>query len=249
MRCLNCHKTGMWRKTQEREKINGYWVRVWQCRCGTKQPNPPPVDIKVKPKELVFDIETALMTVSTFSLYVQHQYLSSDAIIQNSFVICWSACWVDVGTPFQYVMSECVRPDEALQNNDRRILTGLWNLLDAADYVIGHNSDKFDTKKVNYRFFMHGMDAPYKSEQRDTLKIARKYFGAESHKLDDWIKRRGGDGKKHMSHHDWERIRATGDPESLLKMEMYNRHDVREDALLYLDFKRWIESSGRQVVK
>ncbi len=239
----------MWRKTQEREKINGYWVRIWQCRCGTKQPNPPPVDIKVKPKVLYFDIETALMTVSTFSLYVPRKYIPTSAIIENSFVICWSACWVDDTRDWQYIWSECVRPDEALRNNDYRIMQSLWNMMDAADYWVAHNGDKFDVKKANYRFRMNNFGLPYMAKQLDTLKMARKYYASDSNTLDYWAQKLGHAGKHEMEREDWERIRATGDPESLLKMEMYNRHDVRAGVHVYLDFVRDIESSGRQIVK
>jgi len=247
--CHNCHKKNLWRKTQERVKIGDNWVRVWQCRCGEKQHGDLPQEIKVKPKVLYFDIETALMTLTNFSIYVPQKYIPTDAIIENSFVLCWAACYVDESLPFQYVMSDCVRQEEALRNDDKRILEQLWSLLDSSDYWVGHNSDKFDVRRVNARFKANNMPAPYIGKQVDTIKLARKYFAEESYRLDYLAKKKGGEGKKHMERADWHKIRMTGDAEALLKMETYCRQDVREGVGVYIDDKNWIESSGRKIIK
>lgn len=226
-----------------------HWVRVWRCRCGQRMLGDAPQAEKVKPKILYFDIESALMTVSTFSLHVRNEYIPSSAIIENSFVICWSACWVDKEAPWQYIISDCVRQADALANNDRVILPELWSLMDQADYIVGHNSNKFDIKKINHRFLMNGLSAPYQAKQLDTLTLARKFFGADGNTLDDWSKRLGYAGKHDMERDDWEKIRSFGDPVSLLKMEMYNRQDVRAGVNVFVDFWNWIESGGRKLVK
>ena len=35
---------------------------------------------------------------------------------------------------------------------NKRVLKSIWNLLDEADIVIGHNGDRFDLRKLRWRF-------------------------------------------------------------------------------------------------
>jgi hypothetical protein len=249
----NCKRCGFkkWLKPdgEKFERVNGHWVRRMKCAsCGSHQLEAEPA-IYQKPKILYFDIETALMDVAIFDLFVKSQYINRQAIIKSSFVICWSACWVSDDSEFQYVMSDRVREDEARANSDRRCLTWLWNLMDSADYVVGHNSDRFDVKKVHYRFTRNGMGLPYVFKQIDTLKMARKYYASESNQLEHWSLVKGGKPKQDTEYNDWYKIRTNPDAGTLQKMENYCRGDVREGVNVYLDFKKEIEASGRKVIK
>lgn len=71
------------------------------------------------------------------------------------------------------------------KEDDSFLLYDLWNLLDEADIVIGHNVDRFDIRKINARFLKHGMNPPSYYRTVDTVKLARKHFMLNSNKLND----------------------------------------------------------------
>jgi len=244
--CQGCTKKNLWSKTDK--KIDGR--RVWICRnCKHEQAEEPPQGLQLKPRVLYFDIETALMKTFNFSLFVPGKYINPDAIAEQSFVICWAAGWLAESGAFQYIYSDCVSQDEAVAGDDKRVLQNLWKMQDSADYVAGHNSKAFDVKIVNYRYFMNKIPAPYEFKQVDSLKMAREHFKAPSNKLDEWLKALGGEGKHEMCFDDWKQIAIDGNPERLLKMEMYCRNDVRGGIGVLNEITAWIESSGRKVYK
>jgi len=137
----------------------------------------------------------------------------------------------------------------AVVKNDRRIMKGLWELLNQADYVVGHNVDGFDIKKVNNRFVQLGMDLPYMYKTVDTLKLSRKYFPFESNGLDYIAQKIGGKAKQDIDFDDWRRIVETGDEKTLVKAERYCKGDVREGLNVWRYFRRKIESSGKVLIK
>lgn len=248
--CERCHRKNLWRKTPDTQLIDGQRVRIWQCRCGHYQSEEPYQYPRVRPKILYFDVETALMEVLAFDLYVPSKRLSKESIIKGSYILCWAAGWVDLDSDeFQPVFSNAVRKNESLVCDDRRILVELWSAMSDADYIVGHNSSAFDIKKVNWRFIKHNMGLPFESKQVDTLKLSRKYASPESHALDYLSQQTGGDSKDAMTLDDWKEIALTGSSERLLKMEMYCRKDVRNGIMLLKNFVRQIEVSGRKVFK
>lgn len=245
--CENCCRRRKWNKTGR--FIDG---RIeWQCAwCGHKQLSPPPQGIRIPPKVLYIDIETARFTaqVKTFSLNVPSQRLSWKFITKPFFVLCWSAGWIENDSPPKHILSDVVTSREAKRRNDKRVMQGMWELLNKADYVIGHNSKKFDSKKLNTRFLANHIPLPIAYQERDTLQLAKKYYSAESNCLEYWSLRLGGDGKDRMQEEDWELCEA-GDERALRKMERYNRGDVRNGINVYLEFKQSIEAMGRRLYR
>lgn len=228
--------------------VDGNTVRVFRCgNCGVEQEEEPSYRPS-RPKVLYVDIETALMGALIFSPYIHSKRIRIEQVIQRSYVICWAAAWVN-DDEFLPVLSGRVREQEAREYTDRRNLERVWELMDSADYVVGHNSDGFDIKKLHYRFEVNGMGLPYKFKQIDTLKQARKYYGADSNKLDEWIKLFGGIPKHDMSEEDWQEIYLNPTAERLEKMEDYCRNDVRQGVMVYRRFRREIEGRGDVVLK
>lgn len=203
--------------------------------------------MRVPPKILYLDIETALMRVDLFSLYIPGKYISWKAIEKRSYIICWSAAWVTDKPPL--IRSGCVTQREARQGRDKRCLKDLWELMDNADYIVGHNSNKFDLKKINTRFLLNRLSAPLQYGQIDTLALARKHFAADSNALEHWSLLLGGKPKDDMRMEDWKRICLTGDNATLRRMTRYNRGDVREGIKVFKEFRTWIESGGGKVIK
>lgn len=70
--------------------------------------------------------------------------------------------------------------------NDKALLQALWELLDEADIVIGHNVKGYDIKKINARFIEHKMQPPSSFRYIDTLAIVKKHFGFTYKNL-DWV--------------------------------------------------------------
>ncbi len=62
-------------------------------------------------------------------------------------------------------------------------LQDLWSKLDAADWVVAHNGDRFDIKRMNLDMARAGMQPPSPYRTIDTLKIARQAFGNHSNSL------------------------------------------------------------------
>lgn len=211
--------------------------------CGHVQAETPPF-IRQKPKILYFDIETALTQVEIFSLFIPNKFISWKNIKQKSFVVSWAAMWYGK----KEVVSAAVTPKEAKAGNDKRILQALWELMDSADYVAGHNSKKFDTKFVNYRFLKNGITAPLEYKDIDTLTLAKKYFRNDSNALEHWSLDLGGSAKDDMELEDWKRV-AQGDEKAIRKMETYNRGDVRNGIVILEKFIEWSHEQGGRLFK
>ena len=123
---------------------------------------------KVPAKVLLLDIETAPMEVYVWGLYKQR--ISHTNIIKDWNIICWSAKWLNDSD----YKGDCLTPKESIERNDKRILQSIWNLLEKADVVIGHNVERFDLRKLNARFKYHGINPPTPYQTIDTLKHSRR---------------------------------------------------------------------------
>lgn len=233
--CTVCTKKNLWTSTGR--TIDG--KREWQCRnCRHVQLEEAPQGLDIPPKVLYFDIETALMKVTTFR--TGRQYVTWKSVEQDSFVICWGAAWMH--EPKITVMSNCVTPAEARKQNDYNCLWGLWELMDEADYIVGHNMRAFDWKTVNARFIEHGWPAPHETKIVDTLLMSRRRFRVDSHALEAWSKRLGGKPKADMRREDWEAC-MKGDERALSKMHRYCRGDIREGVHITKQFQQYYESA------
>ena len=190
-------------------------------------------DAVKNPKLLYFDIETSHTLFRAWR--PGQQYIADRQIIQDWFTLSWSAKWVCTTSMFSYV----IRPKEVKHQDDKRIVTALWNLFNEADIIIGHNSDSFDIKKMNRRFIYHGLKPPKPYKTVDTLKIAWRVMGKGCNSLDYLVKYFSlGDGKIKMHEEDWIACEA-GDPKALRKMSKYNDRDVLLGESIYLLLRAW----------
>ncbi len=237
----------MWQPSRYWEK-NRRW---WQCRnCGEWQLGFETGIAKIPPRVLYFDIETSLteMVVKTFDMRVRSGWLDWHEITKPFYVISWAAAWYSPDkTPKLY--SNHVTGKEAIKRDDKRCLQELWELMDYADWVVGHNSKAFDVKKVETRFLLNSMGTPSDYKQKDTLAEAKKRFKAESNALDYWAQLLGADRKDDMRRADWEAV-DRGDEKTIRKMHRYNRGDVKAGMQVLKQFQEHIESnSGTRLFK
>ncbi len=210
--------------------------------CGRRFSVPLADYPSLMPRILLFDIETSLMEVYVWGLYKQRiphtNIIKDDNGNEKSwFVLSWAAKWLYDDT----VLSDTVLPHEAKVRNDNRILKSIWELLDKADIVIGHNGDRFDIRKLNARFIDNDISPPSPFRTIDTLKVARKEFAFVSYKQDFLTKHFKLPEKLKTSFDLWVRS-MKGCQKSLDEMAEYNRHDVMGLEQVYLKLRPYIKN-------
>lgn len=190
----------------------------------------------MKPRVLIFDIETAPILGYVWELFDQNVALNQ--IKTDWHLLAWSAKWLDE----KHVMYEDQRNVRDV-TNDKKILKSLWKLLNQADIVITQNGKRFDAKKVNARFIHHGMKPPSSYKHIDTLQIAKKHFGFTSNKLAYMTDKLCTKYKK-LEHSKfpgfdlWKEC-LKGNIKAWKEMEKYNRHDVLSLEELYTKLRAW----------
>jgi len=226
-------KKNMWQSTEWVDAETG--ARWWKCRnCPAHyQLEDPPQGLKIPPKILYLDIETSLMKVWLYDLYGERNtHINADMLDSKRFVINWAAAWLTPEYEIKKIVSAVVTPREAVKQKDKRILRPLFELMDAADYICGHNSRNFDVKILRWRFLFHGWGYPSKFTQVDTLALARN-TKPESRSLDFLLKQLGHAGKRHqLKSEQWREIVEYGTPKLLNQANRYCRQDVRGGAWL-----------------
>lgn len=192
--------------------------------------------IKKKAKILIFDIETTPLEAYVWQTQVWKARISDENVISRWFMLTWSAKWLGEDK----IMSMRVTGEEALREDDKRIVAGIWGLLDEADIVIAHNGDSFDIPNLNTRFLINGLSPTRPYRTIDTLKVAQRQFGF-SHNGLNALGRVFGIGEKLESGYDLWRRSKNGDDEALKKMEEYNCGDVDLLEKVYLKMRPWIK--------
>ena len=249
-RCENesCGKTRKWRNTG---KLDEHGAVIRQCMyCGHLQAEPPPVGANLSKRIFYYDIETATMTlkVETFGLRMYSKYLNHKDIVRPTTLLCWAGVWIDNGKMGR-VFGESVTPTGAKRGNDKRCAKKLRDEMNKADYIVGHNSKAFDTKKAHLRFILNGIKSPDLTvKQHDTLALAKKYFKNDSNALDYWLHSFGDTGKDHMTYDDWVECKA-GNEKALKKMFKYCKHDVKRGAGVLLNFESYLAGGGITLFK
>lgn len=188
------------------------------------------------PKILLLDIETAPILAYCWGLWDQTMALNQ--IKTDWHVLSWAAKWLD--------SNEMMYMDQRKAKNiedDKITLEGIWKLLNEAEIVVTQNGDRFDLKKLNARFILNGMQPPSSFKSIDTLKLARKYFGFTSNKLEYLskklnVKYKKQDHKKFPGFELWKECLA-GNIEAWKEMEKYNRYDVLSLEEVYKKLIPW----------
>jgi hypothetical protein len=200
--------------------------------------NKPNGNFAKKPKILVFDIETAPMEVLTWGIWDQNVPLSR--IRKDWSVLAWAAKWLG-DDPESTVYEDTFKQKD--MRDDRKVLKNIWKMLDEADYVLGHNSDAFDIKKLNARFIQHGMQPPSSYKRFDTKKLAKRHFAFTSNKL-EYITDKLCTKYKKLKHSKfpgnalWDEF-LKGNSEAQKEMEIYNKYDVLSLEEAFLKILPW----------
>lgn len=188
---------------------------------------------KKAPKILIFDIETSPLKAYVWQRYKQNVY--PDQMLSEWFMLTWSAKWLFESK----VMSDKLTAKEVKSEDDKRIVTSLWKLIDEADIIIAHNGDSFDIPRMNSRFIVNGLVPPALFKSVDTKRVAAKNFGFSSNKLSELAKYFGFEGKMDTDFELWAKC-MDGDEEALEYMRKYNDQDVILLEEIYLKLRPWI---------
>ncbi len=167
-------------------------------------------------KRLFFDIETSYNTVASFSIGYNLS-LNYQNILKERAIIC--IC-------YKYAGESKVHSLKWDDGDDEQMLAEFIKVLDDADEIIGHNSDKFDIKWLRTRCLYHRIPMFPTYQSVDTLKLARE-FNLNSKRL-DYIGQFLGVGKKMETGglDLWKNIVERNDPKAMDLMVKYCKQDV-----------------------
>lgn len=197
---------------------------------------------------LLFDIEVS--PAVSFTWNATPKYLPEYMFIEQQYVICWSAQWLNGGP----VISDRVTPQEAATGDDSRVVSSLIELMNQADLVAGHNAKNFDAKWVRGQAWLRGLEVPRDVQVIDTLALAKRSFRLPHNSLDALLKRKLGTEKHHTNFSWWSDIYFSAKAEdwekcekAISRMSRYCANDVRQNVKLLRSMKPYVRGLPRLV--
>lgn len=229
-------KTGKsWRKISElldkpRSTVSDYLRKEFkglQAQEGNKEKGP---------RILFIDIETSSMALAGWRLFDQN--FSLNQIERDWSLLSFAAKWFDSDEMFYMD-----KRNSANMFDDKEILMPIWTLMNEADYIVGQNSKRFDTKRLNAKFIEYGFPPPSPYRQIDTLEQSKRTFSFSSHKLEymtDLLctKYKKSTHGKYAGYELWRQCQL-GNIEAFAEMEEYNKLDVLSLQELYEKLCVW----------
>jgi DNA polymerase elongation subunit (family B) len=188
------------------------------------------------PRILLLDIETTPLEAFVWQMQVWKARVNDEAVISRWFMLTWSAKWLFSSE----IMSMKLKGEEVKNEDDSRIILGLWKVLNEADIIIAHNGDSFDVPNINTRLIVNGLPPTKPYQTIDTLRIAQKQFGFSHNSLNALARVFGFNEKIETDFDLWRRCK-NGDDDALKEMELYNRHDVEVLEEVYLKIRPWVK--------
>lgn len=134
------------------------------------------------------------------------------------------------------------------KNGRDGLLRRTWEAFDKAQIVVGHNMAGFDARKLRFDWAEAGYAPPKPVKIVDTLKIARREFGAESNTLDSLCKRFGIVSKTDRYDVRMARAAVSGDREKQAEIKAYNVGDIAASVGLYDFVRPWDASHPHSVI-
>ena len=191
-----------------------------------------------EPRILLYDVETSPNLGYVWSKYQQ------DVIAFEEEWHLLSFAWKWRGEKKVQVLGQDDWPAQFRRDptDDRSLAWNLHQLMDEADVTIAHNGDRFDLRKANARFVIHGFPPPSPSRSIDTLKIARRRFMFTSNKLGDLGHALNVGGKAPTGGFATWLGCMGGDPKAWAKMKKYNKADVELLERVYDKLLPWADN-------
>lgn len=187
------------------------------------------------PKILIFDIETAPMSAFVWRRYKENVTL--EQTISESFMLCWSAKWLYD----EEVLGDALTPEEAVKEDDHRIVQSLYSLINQADIIVAYNGRNFDIPYMNQRFLVWGFPPYVPVHIVDPYETAKSVFRFSSNKMDHIATELGLQNKIKTDFSLWKGC-MIGDKECLDEMLRYNKQDVVVLEEIYCRMLPWMKN-------
>lgn len=189
-----------------------------------------------KPKVLLYDLETSMIKGYFWGLWQQN--ISIDAIVEDWYVICWSAKWLGTDTMLNSSVHDF--PKVPYRQNEKEVVEALWDLVDEADILIAFNGKKFDRKKMNAKFLEYGLPEPSPYKVVDPMLIVKGKFALTSNKMDFVAKyvSANEEGKLKTGLQLWLDC-MNDDTIALDRMQVYCDEDINVLERVYMAVRHW----------
>lgn len=221
---------GFFRRTNKKTKDGR---SIFKCRCGYEEEQELPQGKFKPPNVLLFDIETSK---AVFKLYhTGNQYVRHDQMTIDNYVLGWAAKWLFDDKMY----SSFVKPHEARNRDETRVVRNLHKLLDKADVVIAHNGDEFDIKEITARFTKYDLSPVNRFATVDTLKKAKQIYRVQSYSLRFLLEYFSLIPKGERCDPDGA---EDGNKQALLQEEEYCRRDVLGLEELYIKMRPYMKT-------
>lgn len=116
---------------------------------------------------------------------------------------------------------------------NEQFMRTVWEWMDEADILVGHNVERFDWKMLRGGFIEYGWAPPSPVKFVDTLKVARAEAGWESNTLDALCKRLGVNAKTDKYSPVVAQAAVDGDAKAQAKLRKYNIGDIAASTALF----------------
>jgi DNA polymerase elongation subunit (family B) len=199
-----------------------------------------------EPRVLVFDVETAPMTAYVWAR--RDVNIGLNQIKHDWFVLAFAAKWLGAAPSTTIYRDQ--RNAKRL-DNDKDLLLAIWKLLDEADIVITQNGRRFDSRKLNARFIIQGINPPSPYKHLDTYQIVRNVADFTSNSL-EYLTGKLCTKYKKLTHGKfpgmelWNACLA-GNQAAWKEMKRYNIHDVLSTEELYMKIRAWAPQNAPAV--
>lgn len=132
---------------------------------------------KTGPKILCLDIET--FPIEFWGWQMFNNNFSPKQIKRDWSLMSFSAEWLDNEENFYFDQRK-----ESNVFNDRKQCRALWELLNAADFILARNGKKFDARKIKARLAIQGLPPVSPFSVIDPMLLNRDEFAFTSQKLE-----------------------------------------------------------------
>lgn len=183
--------------------------------------------MNLKPKVLLFDIETAPNLAYVWGKWQQD-------------VIAYKEEWQMLSFAYKWEGKSKIYCHTRKDKSDRGLVRKLHKLFQKADLLVAHNGDEFDIKKAKARMLVHGLAPVPPIPTVDTKKVAKKHFNFNSNSLNDLCQHLGIGTKVKTGGFDLWLGCLAGNASSWEKLVKYNKQDIVLLEKLYQTFKPWI---------
>lgn len=168
-------------------------------------------------RRLFFDIETS-PCLGWFWRPSFKMSLNYDNVIEDAKIICICYKWNNQDTIYHLNWDK--------KQSDEAMIKKFISIMNKADEIIGHNSDKFDTKWIRTRAAYYDIDMMPDFKSIDTLKQSRTLFNAPSNRLDSLGKYHNLGQKLENEKGLWQKVWRENNRAALKRMVAYCKQDV-----------------------